>query len=332
MEDVQRIINGIGINDLERQSFLISGGAGFLGSYLCDTLVKLKAEVTCLDNFSTGLNENVSHLFNLKNFRLLSENVSSFNNDEKYDFVLHLASRASPEDYQQHPVETLLANSLGSQKMLEIAGKNDSTILFTSSSEVYGDAKVVPTPESYWGNVNPVGVRSCYDEGKRFSEALFMAYYRQNGLDVKIVRIHNTYGPRLRCDGTYARAVSRFIMQALKNENITVYGDGKQTRSLCYVSDTITGILLALFSKKCKGEAINIGNPAEISVLELAELIKKVTNSSSQITFHPLPKDDPKRRCPNINKAASLLGWKPKVGLREGLDRTIGWFKKALMN
>jgi len=212
--------------------------------------------------------------------------------------------------------------------VLEFARRSDARVLYTSSSEVYGDTKVVPTPEDYWGNVNPVGMRSCYDEGKRFGEALFMAYYREYGLDIRIARIFNTFGPRLREDGAYARALSRFIAQALSNRDITVYGDGKQTRSFCYVSDTITALLLQLMSERAKGDVINVGNPDEITILGLAEKIKELTKSKSRITFQPLPPDDPKRRCPNIGKAKGILGWQPRVTLDEGLIKTIKWFEK----
>jgi UDP-glucuronate decarboxylase len=198
--------------------------------------------------------------------------------------------------------------------------------LFASTSEVYGDAEVVPTPESYWGKVNPIGPRSCYDEGKRFAEALLVAYHNQYGLDVKIPRIFNSYGPRLREDGFYGRAMSRFIMQALMNRPITVYGDGKQTRSFCYVTDTVTGLMLLTANKKAKGEVVNVGNSQEVTILELAEKIKKITQCKSSVTFHPLPKDDPKRRCPSTSKLEALVGWKPQVRFEDGLRRTITWF------
>ena len=324
-EDVQQILRRIKSDAFEDSNILVTGGGGFIGSYLCDTLVKAGANVTCLDDFSTGLMENVDHLFNMKNFRMVNEDVSNFESNETYNFVLHFASRASPEEYQLNPVKTLLANSHGSCRMLELARKHDSRILFASSSEVYGDAKVIPTPESYWGNVNPVGVRSCYDEGKRFGEALFIAYHREYKLDTRIMRIHNTYGPRLRADGAYARALSRFVSQALRGEDLTVYGDGTQTRSFCYVTDTVVGTLLTLSKSKCEGEIINIGSPHETRILELAQKIKEMVRSGSQITFHPSPKDDPKRRRPDISKARKILRWEPKISLEEGLRRTIEW-------
>lgn len=329
-EDVKHILGRIGSDTFEGRRLLVSGGTGFIGSYLCDTLVQARAEVTCLDDFSTGLAENVNHLLRRGNFKLIQGDVSHFDCSEDFDFVLHFASGASPEEYQLNPVRTLLANSLGTYNMLEIARKRDSKILFASSSEVYGDAKVFPTPESYWGNVNPVGVRSCYDEGKRFGEALLMAYYRGYGLDSRIVRIHNTYGPRLRADGAYARALSRFVMQAIRGEDLTVYGDGTQTRSFCYVADTLVGILLALSSSRCKGEVVNIGSSDEIRILDLAKRIKKIVRSRSKIVFRPLPDDDPRRRKPDLNKARQLLDWHPETDLEQGLKRTIDWFSARI--
>jgi len=330
LEDVERIVNEMHGIFPEGKDILVTGGAGFIGSYLCDVLVELGANVTCLDDFSTGLTANIDHLLGKSNFRLVKGDVSNFDGAKKYDYVLHFASRASPEEYQLNPIKTLLANSLGSYRMLELARKCDSKILFASSSEVYGDSAVVPTPETYWGNVNPVGVRSCYDEGKRFSEALLMAYHREYGLAAPILRIHNTYGPRIRGDGAYGRALPRFVAQALRNDDLTVYGDGSQTRSFCYVTDTALGILLALVRKNSVGEVINLGNPTEISIIDLAKEIIKVTGSKSKIVFCPLPKDDPKRRCPKIEKAKKILGWTPKIELKDGLERTVHWFKESL--
>jgi UDP-glucuronate decarboxylase len=212
--------------------------------------------------------------------------------------------------------------------MAELARKNDATLLFASTSEVYGDAEVVPTPENYWGKVNPIGPRSCYDEGKRFAEALLVAYFKQYGLDVKVPRIFNSYGPRLREDGLYGRAMSRFILQALTGEPITVYGDGKQTRSFCYITDTVTGLMLLTANDKAKGEVVNIGSAKEVAILELAKKIKEVTKCKSSVTFYPLPKDDPKRRCPDTNKLERLVSWKPSVNFEEGLKRTIAWFSQ----
>ena len=329
-EDIQQILSRIKSAAFQDSSILVTGGGGFIGSYLCDTLVRTEANVTCLDNFSTGVAENVDHLLKKRNFRMVRKDVSNFESDESYDFVLHFASRASPEEYQLNPVKTLLANSHGSYRVLELARKHDSRILFASSSEVYGDAEVIPTPESYWGNVNPIGVRSCYDEGKRFGEALFMAYNRQYRLDTRIVRIHNTYGPRLRADGAYARALSRFVLQALKGEDLTVYGDGTQTRSFSYITDTTTGILLMASSQKCSGEVCNIGNVEEVKIIDLANKIRQIVGSKSKVTFGPLPSDDPKRRHPDIIKAKKFLAWQPETSLEEGLERTIHWFRSSL--
>lgn len=310
--------------DLKGLNVLVTGGAGFIGSWLSEALIDLGCRVTCIDNLSTGLLDNIKHLLDHKDFKFVNADVSTkpleINN---IDIVLHLASRASPEDYQRYPIDTLNANSLGSYKMLELARKNDAKILYTSTSEVYGDAKVIPTPEDYWGYVNPIGIRSCYDEGKRFSEALFMAYHRQYGLDTRIVRIFNTYGPRLRADGSYARVISRFIIQALSNKDITVYGDGNQTRSFCYITDTINAILLALTNDSIKGDVINIGNPQEVKIIDLAEMIIKMADSRSKIVFLPKREDDPYRRCPDISKAKRLLGWMPRIRLEDGLLKTI---------
>jgi len=327
LEDVDRIKRNLEQEDFEGKRVLITGGAGFIGSWLADVLVSINAEIACLDNLSTGKLENITHLLKNPRFKFIKKDVCTFKSDVKYDYILHLASHVSPEEYQQHPIETLRANSLGSYNMLELARKQDTPILFASTSEVYGDAQIVPTPESYWGNVNPVGPRSCYDEGKRFAEALFIAYHKEYAFDIKIARIFNSYGPRIRKDGPYARAVPRFITQALANQPITVYGDGIQTRSFCYITDTALGLLLLLTNEKAEGEIINIGNNEEITVLKLAKKIKHLTGSTSPITFHPLPQDDPRRRCPDINKVESLLGWKPKVSLQRGLPRTITWFR-----
>jgi UDP-glucuronate decarboxylase len=326
-EDTAKILSCLNRNYYEGKYFLVAGGAGFIGSWICDALVGLGALVDCIDDFSTGKNENIDHLLDKTSFKFIKEDACKFQSKKKYDYMLHLASRASPEEYQEHPIKTLQANSLGSYNLLELAEKCGARILFASTSEVYGDAQVVPTPETYWGNVNPIGVRSCYDEGKRFGEALFMAYQRQCGLNVRIARIFNSYGPRLRAEGAYGRVVSRFITQALTNQPLTVYGDGNQTRSFCYVTDTVTGLLLLLTNEKANGEVVNIGNPEEVTILELAQKIKRLAGSSSSLTFCPLPEDDPKRRCPDISKAEKLLRWKPRMSLDQGLARTIDWFK-----
>jgi len=326
VEDVERIKRDLKRESFEGKKVLVTGGAGFVGSWLCDVLVGLGNNVTCLDNLSTGMKGNIDHLVEKSKFRFINRDVCTFKTKDDFDCVFHMASHASPEEYQRHPIETLRANSLGSANMAELARKADATILFASTSEIYGDAKIVPTPETYWGNVNPIGPRSCYDEGKRFSEALFVAYHKQYGLDVKVARIFNSYGPRLREDGLYGRAMSRFIVQALTNKLITVYGDGTQTRSFCYITDTITGLMLLTTAKEAEGEVVNVGNPQEVTILHLAEKIKQLTKSKSSLTFHPLPKDDPRRRCPDISKMEKLSGWKPKISLEQGLARTVDWF------
>jgi len=326
LEDLEEIKTNLEKDFFFGKRVLVTGGAGFIGSWICDVLISLNAEVDCLDNFSTGKINHLNHLTGKAGFRIIREDVCNFKNDIKYDLILHLASRASPEEYQQHPIKTLQANSFGSYNMLELARKNDAGLLFTSTSEVYGNAKVVPTPETYWGNVSSVGLRSCYDEGKRFGEALCMAYYRSYGLKVKIARIFNSYGPRLRSDGSYGRVVSRFIMQTLENRPITIYGNGKQTRSFCYISDTVNGLMLLTTSEKVSGKVVNIGNSEEITILKLAQEIKELTCSQSTMVFSSLPEDDPPRRCPDLSLATKFLGWKPEIDLKHGLMKTISWF------
>lgn len=326
LEDIEKIKNAVKGEFFAGKKMLITGGAGFIGSWLCDALVTFGADVTILDDLSTGRMKNIDHLMNKPNLKLIKSRVSKFRGEEKFEIILHMAGHASPDEYQKNPIETLKTSASGTENMAELARKNDAVLLFASTSEVYGDAEVVPTPETYWGKVNPIGPRSCYDEGKRFAEALLIAYHRQYGLDVRIPRIFNTYGPRLREDGSYARAMSRFIMQALADQPITVYGDGKQTRSFCYVTDTTTFLLRLVMSEAARGEVVNVGNSQEVSILELAKKIKEATYSKSKIEFCSLPKDDPKRRCPDTSKLERLVGWKPNVSFEEGLKRTIAWF------
>ena len=325
-EDITQIRGDVSGEAFDGKRVLVTGGAGFIGSWLCDLLIRFGAQVVAVDDLSTGRICNIDHLIENPQFELLHCDICTFKSKDRFDFVLHLAAHASPEEYQTHPIETLQASSHGSANVAELARKHDATVLFASTSEVYGDAEIVPTPESYWGKVNPIGPRSCYDEGKRFAEALFMAYYKQHGLSVTIPRIFNTYGPRLREDGLYGRAMSRFIMQALTNRPITIYGDGRQTRSFSYVTDTVAGLIRLAVSEKTKGEAVNVGNAQEVAVLELAEKIRALTRCSSPLSFHPLPKDDPKRRCPDTAKLERLVGWKPRICLDEGLARTVTWF------
>ena len=325
-EDIEKIKNNVKEDFFSEKKVLVTGGAGFIGSWLCDVLVDFGTDLTVVDDLSTGRSTNINHLTNASNFRVVKNDVCKFHSKEKFDLILHMAAHASPDEYLAHPIETLQTSSVGSANMAELARINDATLLFASTSEVYGDSEIIPTPESYWGKVNPIGPRSCYDEGKRYAEALLIAYQRQYGLDVKLPRIFNTYGPRLREDGLYGRALSRFILQALTGEPITVYGDGKQTRSFCFITDTVAGLLQLATCKNAKGEAVNIGNGQEVTILELAKKIKEITNSNSPIEFRPLPKDDPKRRCPDTHKLEKLVKWKPNITFDEGLKRTITWF------
>ena len=326
--DVQRIKNAVKTEFFAGKKVLVTGGAGFIGSWLSDVLIASDAKVTVVDNLSTGRTKNIEHLIPNKHFQLIENDVCIFKSPEKFDVIFHMAAHASPDEYMLHPIETLQTSASGTQTIAELARKNDATLLFASTSEIYGDAEIVPTPESYWGKVNPIGPRSCYDEGKRFAEALLMAYCKQYGLDVRVPRIFNTYGPRLREDGFYGRALSRFILQAQTEEPITVYGDGKQTRSFCYITDTVTALMLLTSNSNAKCEVVNVGNTQEVTILELAEKIRKATGCKSAIEFYPLPKDDPKRRCPDISKLEALTGWKPTVRFEEGLKRTVMWFSR----
>src|SRR3989339_1888697 len=302
---------------------LITGGAGFLGRHLCEYFLKKGHEVICMDNFITGNEKNISHLKKNKKFSLIDHDVSKHIEIEgDLDYILHFASPASPIDYQQIPIQTLKVGSLGTHNALGLALAKKSVFLLASTSEVYGDPLVNPQPETYWGNVNPVGVRGCYDEAKRFSEALVMAYHRIHKLDTRIVRIFNTYGPRMRKDD--GRVVPNFIGQAVANEPMTLYGSGKQTRSFCYVSDLVDGIYRLMVSDL--NEPVNIGNPEEKTILEFAETIKELAKSKSKIVFRNLPVDDPHVRCPDISKARKELKWQPKMGLKEGIGKTIEWF------
>jgi UDP-glucuronate decarboxylase len=326
-EDQQNIIQVVKGDCFAGKKVLVTGGAGFLGSWLCDILISFGATVKVVDDLSTGRRANIDHLVKNPKFSILKKDICDYQEREKFDMILHMAAHASPEEYQTRPIDTLQTSAFGTGKIAELARKNDATLLFASTSEVYGDAEIVPTPETYWGKVNPIGPRSCYDEGKRFAEALLMAYARQYGLNVRLPRIFNSFGPRLREDGLYGRALSRFIAQALVGAPITVYGDGKQTRSFTYVSDTVTGLLLLAITDAAKGQVVNIGNTKELTILDLAKKIKEITKSKSQLEFHPFPQDDPKRRAPNVAKLEKLLGWKPKQEFNEGLERTINWFK-----
>ncbi len=305
---------------------LITGAAGFIGSHMCDFLLSQGHHVVCVDNLGSGKIDNIKHNLNNPRFTFIRHNVIEPLRliEGRIHQIFHLASRASPLDYQEYPVETALANSVGTDRMLKLALAKNARILFSSTSEAYGEPKVHPQNENYWGNVNPVGIRSCYDESKRFGEALMMAYHREYDVDIKIVRIFNTYGPRMRKDD--GRVVPNFICQALDNKPITLYGDGSQTRSFCYVSDLIDGLVKMMNSKEIGPK--NLGNPNEITILELAKLIKKMTRSKSRFVYRPLPRDDPTKRRPDISRARNLLEWSPDIKLEEGLKRTIAWFKK----
>lgn len=305
---------------------LVTGGAGFLGSHLCERLLKEGHDVICLDNFFTGRKTNVQHLLAQPGFELLRHDVTIPLTIE-IDRIYHLACPASPIHYQYNPVKTIKTNILGTINMLGLAKRVKGRILFASTSEVYGDPAMHPQREDYWGNVNPIGIRSCYDEGKRAAETLMMDYHRQNKVDIKIMRIFNTYGPRMLADD--GRVVSNFIVQALKGEDITVYGKGSQTRSFCYVDDLIEGMVRLMNSENFTGP-VNIGNPEEYTILDLAKKIIAMTGSKSKIAFKPLPSDDPTQRRPDITLAGEKLGWKPKVTVDDGLGRTIEFFKKEL--
>ena len=302
----------------------MTGGAGFLGSHVCGRLLRDGWQVTCVDNLITGTSANLRAIQDDRRFEYLVHNVSeSLHLDGPVDAILHLASPASPMDYARHPIATLKVGTLGTHNMLGLARAKRAVFLLASTSEVYGDPLVNPQPESYWGNVNPVGPRGVYDEAKRAAEAFTMAYHRTHGLRTRIARIFNTYGPRMRPDD--GRAVPNFVTQALHEEPLTVYGDGRQTRSLCYVDDLVDGLLRLLGTDA--PDPINLGNPDEITILELAELIRELCASRSEVVFRPLPADDPKQRRPDIRRARTLLGWEPRTPLKAGLKQTISWFR-----
>jgi len=306
---------------------LVTGGAGFLGSNLCERLVNEGCDVICCDNFFTGSKKNVFNLIGKPNFELLRHDVT-FPLFIEVDEIYHMACPASPIHYQYNPVKTIKTNIMGSINMLGLAKRVKAKILQASTSEVYGDPTVHPQKEDYWGNVNPIGKRSCYDEGKRCAETLFFDYHRQNQVKIKVARIFNTYGPKMHPND--GRVVSNMIIQALKREDITIYGDGSQTRSFCYVDDMIEGLIKLMSSPDEFLGPVNLGNPRETSILELAEIILRLTGSRSKLIFLPLPSDDPKRRMPDISLAKRALGWEPKVELEEGLKRTIEYFKEIL--
>ncbi|HOK79332.1 MAG TPA: SDR family oxidoreductase [bacterium] len=307
-------------------NIIVVGGAGFLGSHLCDALVRKGDRVLCIDNLITGNKENVVHLVKSRNFIFIEEDIITCEVEKKLlftpDIVFHLASPASPKDYVKFPIETLLVNSIGTKKCLDLCLKTGAKFLFTSTSEVYGDPLTSPQKEDYWGNVNPIGPRSMYDEAKRFGEAITMAYHKKYGIKTYLPRIFNTYGPRMRLDD--GRVIPNFISQAIKGEPLTVYGDGKQTRSFCYVDDLIRGLLMLVESNYHM--PVNLGNPEEFTILELAEKIRNITRTNIQIEFLPPLPDDPRKRKPDIELAKNLLGWEPTINLDDGLTKTLSYY------
>jgi len=329
-DDIKTVLQNMSPVDFKGKTALVTGGAGFLGSWMCEVLTSQKARVICLDNLSSGIKANIEQLLQNDNFQFMERDITEpLNIKDRVDLVLHLASRASPFEFETFPLEILRANTLGTVNALEIAREHKAVFLFASTSESYGNPAVVPTPESYYGYVNSIGIRGCYDESKRCGEAYVMAYRKQYGMDVRIARIFNTYGPRIRPDGIYGRAIPRFISQSLNGEPITVFGKGEQTRSFCYITDQIEGLLRLAFTETARGEVINIGNNEEVTVIDLAKMIKRLAGSASEIAFGPLPQDDPQRRCPDITKAKQILGWRPKVKLEDGLKKTIEWLSEA---
>jgi len=343
-EDITEIKKRLQQRDIsyKDKTVLVTGGAGFLGSWVCDVLISQGAKVICIDNFSSGKPKNIEHIYNHPNFRFIGHDIATpiyfgkihphafcVPDIKRIDIVMHMASRASPFEFEKHPISILKSNTIGTFNALGIANLNNADFFYTSTSEVYGNPPddAVPTSEDYFGNVNPIGPRSCYDESKRAGEAFVMAYILEYNINAWVVRIFNTYGPRIRWGKTFGRVVPNFIHQALQDEDITIFGDGKQTRSYTYIVDEIEAILTDISTPKAKGTVINIGNNIETTVLELAEIIIELTNSNSKVVHHPLPIDDPVRRQPALKRANEILKWKPQIQLKKGLKRTIEWFK-----
>jgi nucleoside-diphosphate-sugar epimerase len=311
------------------KTVLITGSAGFIGSHLCDRFIREGFYVIGIDNFLTGSPENIKHLSENKQFKFIEQDVTeNISTSENIDAVLHFACPASPVDYLNYPIETLKVDSIGTLNTLNLAKEKKARYIFASTSEIYGDPEIHPQIESYWGNVNPIGPRSVYDEAKRFSEAISMSFKREYDLDVRIVRIFNTYGPRMKLND--GRVVPNFISQALKEEDLTVYGDGSQTRSFCYVEDLVEGIFRVFIKDNIGGEVINLGNPDEYNIIDFARIIIEKTNSKSNISYKSLPKDDPKRRRPDISKARKIIDWQPQFTLDEGLEKSIEYFQSQL--
>ena len=327
-EELNVIQENLGDISFEDTRVLVTGGAGFLGSWLCETLIMSGAQVTCIDNFTSGQLINIQPLMKNERFRFIEHDITlPIAIDTPLEYVFHMASRASPFEFEHFPIQILKANTMGVIVALGIAKKHHARIVYTSTSEVYGNPDIIPTPETCHGDVNPIGLRGCYDEAKRCGEAYVVAYRRQHHLNTRIARIFNTYGPRIRLDGIYGRVIPRFIDQALKGKPLTVFGDGSQTRSFNYVTDQVEGLLRLAAMDTAEGQVINIGNVNEITVLELAKKVIAQTGSLSSISFQPLPEDDPLRRRPDITRAMEILGWEPKVSLEAGLTRTIEWIK-----
>jgi dTDP-glucose 4,6-dehydratase len=313
---------------MSKKVAVVTGGAGFLGSHLCENLLQKNLKVICIDNLLTGRVSNIEHLFINEDFTFIKHDITNFIHvPGNVDYILHFASPASPIDYLKLPIQTLKVGSLGTHKALGLAKDKNAVFLLASTSEVYGDPLVHPQKEDYWGNVNPIGPRGVYDEAKRFAEALTMAYHRYHGVNTRIVRIFNTYGSRMRVDD--GRALPAFFSQALKGEDVTVFGDGSQTRSFCYVDDLVNGIISLLFSNEIN--PVNIGNPAEIALIDIAKEVIELCNSKSKIVFQSLPEDDPKVRQPDITRAKEILGWEPKIKREEGLRITMEYFKKEVL-
>ncbi|MFW9770783.1 MAG: UDP-glucuronic acid decarboxylase family protein [Promethearchaeota archaeon] len=345
-QDIDEIINRLEKDriNFKGRRILVTGGTGFLGSWVCDVLTKQGALCICLDNLSSGRFANIAHLMKEENFRFINHDISEpiyfglthhpkgvcIGDIKKIDIVMHMASRASPFEFKKYPIPILKSNTLGTMNALGIAKAHNALFFYTSTSEVYGNppSEAVPTSEDYFGHVNPVGPRSCYDESKRAGEAFVKAYELQHKIKTKIVRIFNTSGPRIRHGPEFGRVIPNFIFQAINSQDITIFGDGSQTRSFTYVVDEIEGILKIVHTEKAIGEVINLGNNREYTILELANIIKEIVNSKSKIIFKPLPIDDPVRRCPDISKAKKLLDWEPTTPLREGLEKTIAWFRE----
>ena len=311
---------------VDRKTCLVTGGAGFIGSHLCETLLLANFRVIAVDNFITGRKENLEEALKNSQCTFAEYNVvEPLKQLNDVSYIFHLASPASVKDYQKYPEETALVNSVGTKNLLQLARESGARFLFASTSEVYGDPKEHPQKETYWGNVNPVGPRACYDESKRFGEMMTMLYAHRDGIDARIIRIFNTSGPRMRPDD--GRVISNLVNQAIRGEPMTVYGKGTQTRSFCYVSDLVDGIMRAMFTNDTRGEVINLGNPEEYRMIDLAQKIKDMTRTTSEILFKDLPSDDPELRQPNITKAKTLLGWEPNVTVTEGLERTIAYYR-----